>query len=89
MTVAAQHRPPHFRMKRNLIVLSAIVANDIVAFRRILAYGSFFGAALWAALGRHHIALVEHLLLLFGKQKDLLTLHTRNFYIRHRSSPIV
>jgi hypothetical protein len=76
-------------MEWDLVVLSAIVANDIEAFRSVIAHDGFLRAALRAALGRHHIALVKHLLLLFGKQKDLLTLHTRNFYIRHRSSPIV
>jgi hypothetical protein len=89
MTFAAQYGAADLRMEWNLVVLSAIVANDIEALRGFVAHDSFFRAAFRAALRGHHIALVEHFLFLFGKQKDLLTLHTRNFYIRHRSSPIV
>ena len=85
---AAQHGPTDLRMKWNLIVLSTIVTDDVKASRGLIADGSFFRAAFRAALWGHHIALVEHFLFLFGKQKNLLTLHTRNFDIRHRSSPI-
>jgi len=75
-------------MERNLIVLSAIVANDVKSFSIIICRGSFLASTFCATLGSHHVALVEHLLLLFGKQEDLFTLHTRDFNVRHRSSPL-
>jgi hypothetical protein len=84
VTLAAKHGSPYLGMKRNLVMLSTVVAHDVKSSGRIVAAGRFFGPALRATLRRHHIALVKHLLFLFGKQEDLFTLHTRNFYIRHR-----
>src|SRR5438445_5519600 len=85
MAFAAQDRSADFWMKRHLIVLSAIIADNIESFWRIVACcRCFFGSAPGTTLRRHHIALVKHLLFLFGEQEDLFTLNTRNFYIRHR-----
>jgi len=81
---AAQYRPADLGMKRDLVMFSAVVANDIKPLRSLVAGCGFFGPAFCTTLRRHHIALVKHLLLLFSEQKDLLTLHTRNFNIRHR-----
>ena len=85
MTVAAKHRSSDLWMKRYVVVLSAIVADDLETLVGVIRHGCrLFTSALGTTLRRHHIALVEHLLFLFSKQKNLLTLHTRNFYVRHR-----
>jgi hypothetical protein len=71
-------------MERHMIVFAAIVTNDLKAFLRIVVVtGRFFRPAFSTTLRRHHIALIEHLLFLFREQKDLLALHTRDFYVRH------
>ena len=71
-------------MKRHVIVLSAIVADNIKSLMGIVGDSRFLGAAFGAALRRHHITLVKHILFLFSEQKDLLALHTRDLNIRHR-----
>jgi hypothetical protein len=71
-------------MKWNLVVLSAIVTHYIESLWSIVIGGRLFCSALGTTLGRHHIALVKHLLFLFSEQKDLLALHTRDLNIRHR-----
>jgi hypothetical protein len=68
-------------------MLAAMVADNVKAFGSIVTSGCLFRAAPGTPLRRHHIALVKHFLLFFGEEKDLLTLNTRNFDIRHRSSP--
>jgi hypothetical protein len=85
MALATKHGPSNLWMERDLIMLTAIIANYIEAFRRVFAAAGcrLFRAAFCATLWGHHIALVEHLLFLFCEQKDLLTLNTRNFYVRH------
>ena len=88
MTFAAKDRTADLGMERNLVVLAAIVADDVKPFSIIICRSSFLASTFCATLGSHHVALVEHLLLLFGKHEDLFTLHTRNFYVRHRSSPL-
>ena len=84
MTFTAKNGSPDLGMERDLVMLSAIVTNDIETLWRIVTCRGFFGSAFGATLRSHHIALVKHLLFLFGEQKDLFTLHTRNFYVRHR-----
>lgn len=86
VTLAAKHRTSDLWMKWHLIVLSAVIADDVETLWRVVTISGrcFFGTTLSTTLRRHHIALVEHLLFLFSKQEDLFTLHTRNFYVRHR-----
>ncbi len=83
MTFPAQHRPACFRLKRDLIVLAAIVANDLEAFRRLFVRSSLFRTAFRTALWLHHIALVESFLLLLREDEDLFALNTWDLDIRH------
>jgi hypothetical protein len=69
-----------------MVVLAAMIADDLETLGRIFRRRCLFRTAFRAALRGHHITLVEHLLFFFGKKKDLLTLNTRDFNIRHRSS---
>lgn len=64
-------------------MFTAIVANDLKSFWSVLSYRGFFRTAFRAPLRRHHIALIEHLLVFLGEDKDVLALNTRNFYVRH------
>jgi hypothetical protein len=82
----AEDRAPDFWLKGNVVVLAAMIANDLETLRRIFRCRRLFRAAFRAALRGHHITLIEHLLFFLGKKKDLLTLNTRDFNIRHRSS---
>ena len=84
VTFAAEHGTPDFWVEWYLIVLTAIVANNIKAFVSVVSNSRFLGTALGTTLRRHHIALVKHILFLFSEQKDLLALHTRDLNIRHR-----
>ncbi len=82
-TVSTQNRASDFRLKRNLVVLAAVVADDFKARRRVLARRRFFRAAFRASLRRHHISLIKNSLLFFRKNKNVFTLHARHFNIRH------
>ena len=84
MAFAAKNGPADLRMKRDLVVLAAIVANYVEPFWGFVIHACLLRATFCTTLRRHHVALVKHLLFLFSEQKDLLTLHTRNFYVRHR-----
>jgi hypothetical protein len=84
---AAQNCSTDLRLKRNMIVLAAVVADDLEFVRRIVARTRFFRTAFRTSLRLHHISLVENFLLFFRKKKDFFALNTRNFYIRHRFSP--
>jgi hypothetical protein len=64
-------------------VFAAIVADDLEALRRVVARRRFFRTAFDAALGRHHVSLIENFLLFLREKKNFLTLNTRNFDIRH------
>ena len=83
VTVAAQNRATDFRLKWNLIVASAIVADDLIALGGIITFGCFFRPALRTALWGHHVPLVKDLLLLFGEKEGLFTLNARGFDVRH------
>jgi hypothetical protein len=72
-----------------MIVPAAMIADDLEARRGSVASRRFFRAAFLAPLGRHHIALVKSLLLLFGKKENFPALNTRDFYIRHRFFSII
>ena len=74
-------------MKRDMVVLSAIVTNDLKAFWCIsYDHRGLFSSTFRASLRRHHIALIESLLLFFREYENLSTLHTRDLNIRHRLS---
>jgi hypothetical protein len=82
---AAEYGAANLWMKGDVVMLAAIVAYDVKALWSMVTYDRrLFSSAFSAALRSHHIALVKHLLFFFGEQKDLLTLHTRDFDIRHR-----
>lgn len=87
MTVAAENRSSHFGLKRNLIVLAAIVADDLEAFRSVFAFRRLLGAAFRTTLRRHHVALVKDLLLFLGEQESFFTLNARGLDVRHMLSP--
>ena len=83
MTFATQNRPSNFRLKRHLIVLAAVVTDDLKTLPSVVACGRLFGTAFRAALGSHHIALVKDLLFFFRKKKGFFTLNARGFDVRH------
>ncbi len=84
MAIFAKHRASDFRLKRNVVVFAAMVADDFKAGRRIFPARRFFRATFLASLRRHHISLIKSLLFLFPEKKRFLALHTRNFYVGHR-----
>ncbi len=88
MAITTQNRSTDFRLKRNVIVLAAVVANDLEALWRLVTLACFLGPALRAPLRRHHVSLVKDLLLLFGEKEGLFTLNARSFDVRHTFSPV-
>jgi len=84
MTFATQNGAPDFWLKRDVIVLAAMVADNFKLARRIRARRRFFRAAFQASLRRRHISLIKNFLFFFGKNKDFFALNTRDFYVRHR-----
>jgi hypothetical protein len=84
MTIFAKHRAPDFRLKRNLVVFAAMVADDFKSLWRIVAERGFFRAAFLASLRLHHISLIKYILFLFREKKSFFALYARNFYFRHR-----
>jgi len=83
MAFATEHRSTDLRLKRHLIVLAAVVANDLESLPRIITFGGFFRTTLCTPLRRHHVPLVKNLLLLFGEKERLFTLNARGFDVRH------
>lgn len=83
MTLAAEHCSTDLRLEWNLIVLPAVVADDLVAFGCIDTIGRFLRTTLCATLRGHHVALVKDLLLFLGEKEGLFTLHARSFDVRH------
>ena len=61
----AENRPPDLGLKRYLIVLAAIVANDLEAFWGVVADRGLFCAAFRAPLWSRHVPLVKNFLILF------------------------
>ena len=84
VTFATQHRPTDLRLKRNLIVLAAVVANDLESLSSVITVSGFFRTTFCAPLRRHHVPLVKDLLLLFGEKKRLFTLNACSLDVRHR-----
>jgi hypothetical protein len=66
-----------------MVVLAAVVANDLESFWSAIPFTSFFRPALRAALRRHHVSLVKDFLLLFGEKEGLFALNARCFDVRH------
>lgn len=83
MTFATEHGSADLWLKRYLVVLPAVIANDLEPFSSIITFGGLFRAAFCAALRRHHVPLVEDLLLFFGEKKRLFTLNARGLDVRH------
>ncbi|HRJ89799.1 MAG TPA: hypothetical protein PLN05_01910 [Pyrinomonadaceae bacterium] len=67
MTFATKYCPADLGLKWHLIVFPAMVTYDLELGRSILANSGLFRTAFSASLRRHHIALIEYLLLFFGK----------------------
>jgi hypothetical protein len=85
MTFFAEHGAPDFRLKRNVVVFAAMIADDGKLSRIItVACRRFFRTTLRASLRRHHIALIKSFLFFFGKKKVFFALNAGNFNIRHR-----
>jgi len=74
-------------MEGHLIVSAAIIADDLVAARRVFALRGFLRTALGTPLGRHHIALIKKLLIFFAKNKNFAALNTRDLDVRHYLPP--
>jgi hypothetical protein len=83
MTFTAKDCSPNLRLKWNLIVLAAVVANDLEALGCVIALPRFFGPTLCAPLRRHHVSLVKDLLFFFGEKEGLFTLNASSLDVRH------
>jgi len=83
MTLLTQNGPSDLRLKGHLVVLAAVVANDIELARSIGPECRFLRPAGGTSLRRHHITLVKYLLILFRKDKDFSALNTRDLDVRH------
>jgi len=87
MAFFAEDSAADFRLERHLIVLSAIVADDLKARWCFFTCSRFFCTTFCAPLRRHHITLVKGFLFLFCEQKGLFTLNTRNLNVGHLFPP--
>ena len=83
MTFSAKHGAADLRLKRNAIMLAAVVADDLKSLRSLVAVACFFCAAFRTPLRSRHVTLVKHLLLFLSEQENFLTLNARCFYVRH------
>ena len=84
---ATEYGSPDLRLEWYLVVLPAVVANDLESFWSLATFGRFSRATLGAALGGHHVALVKDLLFFFGEKEGLFALNARGFDVRHNFSP--
>jgi len=87
VALATQYGATDLRLKRDVIVLAAMVADYLKTFRRTVTLSGFFRPALRASLRRHHVPLIKDLLFLFGEKEGLFTLNARSFDVRHTLSP--
>lgn len=85
MTFTAHNGSADLWLEGNLVLFSAVIANDVVPFRSILAGCRLLRTAFQAALRRHHVPLIKSVLFLFGKKERFLALNANGFDIRHRS----
>jgi hypothetical protein len=83
VTIATEHRSADLWLERYLVVLTAMVANDLEPLLGLIAFGRFLCPAFRTPLGCHQISLIEDLLFFFGEYKILLTLHADSFNIGH------
>jgi len=72
---AAKDASADFRLEWYLVMLAAVIADDLESFWRVLAGGGLFRTAFLTPLRRHHVPLVEHLLFLLAKDKWLFALN--------------
>jgi hypothetical protein len=80
----AQNAAPDFRLKRHVVVLAAMVADDFKPRRSAFAAHRFFRAAFLTALRVRQILAIKSFLLFFRKKKNVFALYARDFDIRHR-----
>jgi hypothetical protein len=68
-----------------VVVLAAMVANDLEALRSVGTSSSsrLFRATLCTSLRMHHIVPVKIVLFLFSEPKNVLALNAGNLNIRH------
>ena len=83
MTFATEHGSAYLWLERHLVVLPAVVANDLEPFSRIIAVSGFLRTTLSTPLRGHHVPLVKDFLLLFGEKKRLFTLNASGLDVRH------
>src|SRR5205085_1217909 len=84
VAVFTEHAAAGLRLEWNTVVLPAIVADDLETRTGLDVGRRFFRTAFRTTLRRHHVPLIELLLLLLREDKNFFALHARNFYIRHR-----
>ena len=83
MAFATKYGPANLRLERYLVVLAAMIANDLEALRSFFTFCGLFRTALCTALWRHHVPLVKDLLFFFGEKEGLFTLNARGLDVRH------
>jgi len=83
MAFATENRSADLGLKRHLIVLTAVVANDLESLSSIVTFSRLFRTTLCTPLRRHHVPLVKDLLFLFGEKKRLFTLNASGLNVRH------
>ena len=83
MALTAKDGAADLRLERHLVVLAAVIADNLVPLWGILARCGLLRTAARAALRRHHVPLIKDLLFLFGEKKGLFTLDANCFYIGH------
>ena len=83
MTFATEDRPPDLWLERNLVMLAAVIADDLEPLSGIVAFSRLLRAALSTALRRHHVPLVKDLLFLFGEKESVFTLNASGLNVRH------
>ena len=86
VAIATKNGPADLRLKRDLIVLTTVITDDLESLRCIFSNTCLLCPALWTPLWGHQISLVKDLLFLFGKKKSLLALHADSFNIGHRTN---
>jgi hypothetical protein len=84
MTFLAQNAAPDLRLKRHVVVLAAMVANDFKPRLSVSAVRRLFRAAFRTALRLHQILSIKSFLFFFRKLKNFFALNARDFDIRHR-----
>ena len=80
---AAENGAAGLRLKRDRVVLTAIVANDLKPSADIRPLGGLFRAAFWAPLRLHHVPLIKNVLIFFRENEYLSALNARDLNIRH------